>query len=69
MFLKIGRVCLLICAAIFVLSAGGAAEPAKWPCQGRCIDAARISDKGFAPALQATKCLVEFFCVADLFSP
>src|ERR1700730_1019304 len=47
MFPKGGRVALLT-FAIFVLPRVGATEPAKWPCQGRCIDAAWISNKGYA---------------------
>jgi hypothetical protein len=39
---------LSILALSCVLPCVGAAEPAKWPCQGRCIDAAWIADKGYA---------------------
>src|SRR5438046_562998 len=48
MFPKSGRVWLLIFAAISVLPTVGATEPAKWPCQRRCIDAAWIANMGFA---------------------
>jgi hypothetical protein len=49
MFLRNGcAACVIAVALAFASTERGAAEPAKWPCEGRCIDAAWIANLGFA---------------------